>query len=176
MSTAVTPLARPRTDRSAGQSLVEFALVIPVFLLVLCGVFDGARLVYMNSVLSQAAREAARVTSVEAAWVGSTDPSCNTVGGPVCPASFGALLANANAAANRMIAPFADIPIPSTYMSCDVAGGAPTGAWTSQSCNVRSTGDVVSIRVVMRYDAITPLIGQLIPSIGLSGSATMAIN
>jgi Flp pilus assembly protein TadG len=175
---AVAPVtaAGRRKHRSAGQGLVEFALVLPVFMIALFGVFDGARLAYMNSVLSQSAREAARVTSVEAAWIGSTDPTCNTGAGPVCPASVSVLLAHANAAANRMVSPFATIPVAHTYMSCDVSGSSPTGNWTSQSCASGKTGSVVSIRVVMTYTAITPLIGQVIPSMSLTGSATMAIN
>ena len=56
----------------AGQSLVEFALVIPVFLLILFGLLDAGRYVYMNSVLSQAAREGARVAAAEARWIGKT--------------------------------------------------------------------------------------------------------
>lgn len=165
-----------RRRRSAGQGLVEFSLVIPIFMLIVVGLFDGGRLVYMNSVLSQSAREAARVASVEASWIGSSDPSCNKSGGPVCPASYSALLADANAAANRMVRPFGTIPTSKIYTRCDVLGSAPTGAWTTQSCTSHSTGDVVSIRVVMTYTAITPLIDQLIPAIDLSGDATMVIN
>jgi TadE-like protein len=175
MSAAPALARRARPRRSVGQALVEFCLVIPIFLVVLCGLFDGARLVYMNSVLSQAGREAARVASVEASWVGSTKTGCNTAGGPVCPASFDALLADANAAANRMVTPFAAISIASIFMSCD-AKVAPTGAWTTRSCNTRSTGSLVSVRVIMTYTAITPLIGLLIPPIHLSGYATMVID
>ena len=35
----------------SGQGLVEFALVIPIFLLMLFGVVDAGRYVYMNSIL-----------------------------------------------------------------------------------------------------------------------------
>ena len=52
-------IPRGRRPRSRGQSLVEFALVIPIFLLLLFGLIDGGRLVYQHSVLSQAAREGA---------------------------------------------------------------------------------------------------------------------
>ena len=70
-----------------GQALVEFALVIPIFLLMLFGLIDIGRLVYLNATLSQAAREGARVGSVEASYRGSADPACGTAGGPVCPAN-----------------------------------------------------------------------------------------
>jgi hypothetical protein len=175
MSPAATPTT-PRRRRSAGQALVEFAIVIPLFLLVVVGTFDGGRLVYMNTVLSQAAREAARVASVEASWVGSTDPACNKLGGPVCPANFEALLTDAQSAANRMIAPFGAIPRQDVMISCDAQGGAPAGEWTGQSCNSRKPASVVSVRVRSTYTAITPIFGQLVPPVVLSGYATMIIN
>jgi hypothetical protein len=175
MSPATATRSRPRRH-SAGQALVEFALVIPLFLLLVVATFDGGRLVYMNTVLSQAAREAARVASVEASWVGSTDPACNKLGGPVCPANFAALLTDAQNAANRMIAPFGAIPRSDVLISCDAQDGAPSGEWTGQSCGSRAPGSVVSIRVRSTYTAITPVFGQFVPSVTLSGYATMIIN
>jgi hypothetical protein len=43
-----------------GQSLVEFALIIPAFLLITVVVFDLGRAVYYSSTVHNAAREAAR--------------------------------------------------------------------------------------------------------------------
>jgi Flp pilus assembly protein TadG len=165
--------ARPR-----GQALVEFAFILPVFLLLLVGVLDLGRLVYMNSVLSQAAREGARLASVEASWIGSADPSCGTLGGPVCPANVAALQADVQAAANRMVTPFATVS--NVYLSCDPQGSPPAGAWTGASCANNTPGapghDVVSVRVVLTYTPITPIIGQLVGTITTAGSATMVIN
>jgi len=56
---------RPR-GASRGQTLVEFALVIPVFLAILFGLVDLGRFVVTDNILSQAAREGARLASVEA--------------------------------------------------------------------------------------------------------------
>ena len=50
--------------RNAGQTLVEFAIAITVFLFILIGTIDLGRGVYMFNGVSQAAREVARVTSV----------------------------------------------------------------------------------------------------------------
>jgi hypothetical protein len=47
-----------------GQAVVEFALAIPIFMMLMMGVFDLGRGVYMWNGLSQAAREIARTTSV----------------------------------------------------------------------------------------------------------------
>jgi Flp pilus assembly protein TadG len=165
-----------RKRRSAGQSLVEFTLIFPIFMLIVFGVFDGGRLIYMNTVLSQSAREAARVVAVEASWMGSNDPSCNQSGGPVCPANLNALIADADAAANRRVKPFGIIPTTDLFISCDALGGAPTGSLTTRTCTSSGYGNVVTIRVRMSYSAVTPVIGQLLHPITLTGDATMVIN
>jgi Flp pilus assembly protein TadG len=49
---------------AAGQSLVEFALAVMIFLVLLMAVIDGGRAVYQLNGASEAARELARATSV----------------------------------------------------------------------------------------------------------------
>ncbi|HOT98225.1 MAG TPA: TadE/TadG family type IV pilus assembly protein [bacterium] len=56
--------------RQDGQSLVEFALVIPIFLLVLFGIIEFGRLWETMNVMTGAAREGARVAAVTAPDVG----------------------------------------------------------------------------------------------------------
>jgi Flp pilus assembly protein TadG len=168
-----------RSASARGQSLVEFALVIPIFLLLLFGMVDAGRYVYMNSVLSQAAREGARLAAVEASWLGNPtgDASCNQPGGPVCPANLAALATDATVAANRMVAPFGSVK--NLYISCNPAGSAPSGAWTSGTActtNTGATGNIVSVRVTLTFTPLTPVIAQLIGAITTSGSATMVIN
>lgn len=53
------PRHRPR-----GQALVEFALIVPLFILIVVGLFDAGRAVFNYSTVSNAAREAARVAIV----------------------------------------------------------------------------------------------------------------
>ena len=138
--------------RDRGQSLVEFALVFPIFMLLVFGVIDGARLVYTNSQLGQAAREGARVAAVEASWMGMSDPTCVASeslitsarpGAHVCPAHEFALKADVVAAVQRMavgLGPFSNVNV---FLACDSgdpgdatatptipADLAPTGAWT----------------------------------------------
>lgn len=167
-----------RRSRSRGQGLVEFALVIPIFLFMLFGLIDAGRLVYQNTVVSQAAREGARLASVEASWIGSADPSCGTAGGPACPSSATTLKNDVVAAANRMVAPFATIPAGNVYIRCDTAGSAPTGAWApaSATCTKNLTGNVVSVRVVLDFTPITPVLSGIVGSVTTAGSATMVIN
>ena len=161
--------------KGRGQSLVEFALVIPIFLLMLFGLIDVGRLVYLNSTLSQAAREGARLGSVEASWLGGTDPACGAAGGPVCPANVAVLRTHVTEAANRMITPFGAVE--NVYTRCDAATATPpTGEWTTTTCSDRAPGDRVSVRVTYTFTAITPVISNLLGARAISASATMVIN
>jgi Flp pilus assembly protein TadG len=51
--------------RERGQALVEFALVIPIVMLLMCGLFDLGRVVFINNSLSDGARQGARHASVD---------------------------------------------------------------------------------------------------------------
>lgn len=162
-------------NRRRGQGLVEFALVIPIFLLILFGLIDVGRFVFLSSSLSQAAREGARLGSVEVSYRGSVDPACGASGGPVCPANDAALRADIRAAANRMMSPFGSVA--TVEMSCDQRGTAPpTGTWTSTVCNFNAPGSIVSVRVTATFTPITPIIAQLFGTRTLSGSTSMDIN
>ncbi|MBU0491674.1 MAG: pilus assembly protein [Chloroflexi bacterium] len=50
-----------QVKREPGQSIVEFALILPVLLLLIFGFLDLGRAVYTQSVMANAAREGARV-------------------------------------------------------------------------------------------------------------------
>lgn len=52
-----------RTDE-AGQSLIEFALVLPLLLLIMTGLFDVARATWQENTLAYAAREGTRYAIV----------------------------------------------------------------------------------------------------------------
>jgi hypothetical protein len=178
MGAMILPVSsRPaiRRTRRTGQALVEFALVIPIFLLMLFGLIDMGRFVFMSSTLSQAAREGARLAAVEAYWMGSADPSCNTSGGPVCPANLAALRADVLSASNRMLTPFANITTAELFTSCD-AGTPPSGNWTSTTCTSNQPQNLASVRIQVVFTPLTPVIGQMFPSITTQASATMVIN
>jgi Flp pilus assembly protein TadG len=164
-----------RQPGERGQALVEFALILPLFLLLIFGLIDLGRFVMTDHILSSAAREAARQAAVEASWLGSTDAGCNKTSGPKCPANLTALVTDARAAANRIVAGLGGT-ISDVQISCDAPGNAPTGLWTGQSCNSTTSGNLVSVRVVFTYQPITPVIGQLIGSVVRHGAATMVID
>jgi len=61
-------ILRGRTTRHGrpgrGQALVEFALIIPIFLVIMVGIFDLGRAVFAYNTLTNAAREGARIAIV----------------------------------------------------------------------------------------------------------------
>jgi len=72
-------------DGQHGQSLVEFALLLPIMLLIITGLFDVARAVWEENTLAYAAREGTRFAIVHGSagqgplpdgWlVGAADPT-----------------------------------------------------------------------------------------------------
>jgi len=185
-------IVRDRSRRK-GQALVEFALVLPVFIMMLFGLIDGGRYVFMNNVLSQAAREGARVGAAEAGWIGKTttnDPSCvaseasitaANPGAHVCPATAtgatNSLQADIIAAANRMVVPFGPVTTANVYFYCQPIGTAPPANWTNKACpaaNRTAAKNVVWVRVELTYQPITPLVQGW--TLTTSGSATMVVN
>lgn len=53
-------MVRSRHSEERGQSLVEFALIIPIVMLLMVGLFDLGRVVFINNSLSDGARHGAR--------------------------------------------------------------------------------------------------------------------
>ena len=55
----------PKRERGRGQALVEFAIVLPVFFLVVAGMFDFGLGIYSDLTLVNAAREGARLGVID---------------------------------------------------------------------------------------------------------------
>jgi hypothetical protein len=67
-------------DDERAQALVEFALVMPVFLLLVTGIFDAGRAVWQENTLAYAAREGTRYAIVHgAAGIPIVGPCSNCV-------------------------------------------------------------------------------------------------
>ncbi|MBD3377478.1 pilus assembly protein [candidate division KSB1 bacterium] len=65
--------------KSNGQSMVEFALVLPLFALMLFGIIEMGRLWMTMNVITGAAREGARVAAVTAPDAGRVQAAANNV-------------------------------------------------------------------------------------------------
>ena len=133
-------------DRGRGQALVEFALVLPIFLLVVFGLFDLGRVVYINNTLSEVARDGARWGSVQGR---SYDATGRT--------------GIASETASRMTA----VPNPIVSVSCERAD--------VQVAECHST-DVLVVQVAAPVDLLTPVISALVGPLDLSATARVTVN
>ena len=113
-----------RRERSSGQSLVEFALVLPLFLLILIGMIDVGRAIWANNSVANAAREAARYAIVH----GGTKSNLCPVGPPVTTGS------------NKTV-------IPSASTSCPYPSPSKQGIKDTATAYAIAAGFPVSVEV-----------------------------
>jgi Flp pilus assembly protein TadG len=69
----------PLKKSMRGQSVVEFALVVPLLLLIILGIVEFSRMFETLNVLTSAAREGARVAAVTAPDVGRAQTAARNV-------------------------------------------------------------------------------------------------
>ena len=127
-----------RRDRTGGQALVEFSLVLIPFLILMMAVFDLGRAIYMMNTTAEAAREIARVTAVHP-WNSSKDLGSSTQ-------STGVI------ATQRNLLPAMNFT-PGTDITCvDINDTTMADAQCSR------TGSFVKVRVRSTFAPITPLV------------------
>ena len=137
-----------------GQSLVEFALILPIFVLLLVGIFDVGRAVYAFNTINNAARQGARLAIVDQT---PTHIENITIEDAV---SLGI-------GADDVDVDFRLNSAPEDPASCDAF--VPDGISDGASGGVRRCTAVV--RVEYEFQAATPIIGQLIGTLQLVGES-----
>lgn len=135
-----------------GQSMVEFALVLPVGLILLLGVFDIGRAVFLYNGLTNAAREGARLAVV------NQDKAL--VVQRVQDQTFAGVLANAGDP-NDLVS-FRD----------EEPNDDPL---TNPACSPMATGCIAVVTARSDWSAITPIIGSIIGPINLAARSEMTI-
>jgi hypothetical protein len=142
-----------------GQALVEFALILPVLLLILLGTIDTGRLIFAYNAVSNAAREGGRTAIVNQtpAEVRQRAAEQATVLG-ISPADPG---------------------------SCPAAGGPtpqPTGVCfvlrsrdESAACPTAEIGCTAIVAAKWEYRAITPIIGDLLGPMSVSSTTRQLV-
>jgi Flp pilus assembly protein TadG len=171
--------------RKRGQTMVEMAMVAPIFFVLLTAVFDFGRAAYTWSVLGAAAREGGRVSVVNGP--GALLPTDDTVINAAKNFGFGLALSGAvNGASTcthgRTTSPLT--PAPSTantgYIYIVPASGtanSPAGGGGAQGagCNavVRVGPDATALKVVIVYKFVpfTPFANQFMNN-GLTFTAS----
>jgi Flp pilus assembly protein TadG len=150
---------RHRAERTRGQALVEFALVIPFFLLLLFGIIDMARFVYDSNSLNEVAREAARQGTV-----GRQPADCNGLGRVACVKIL---------VQHRITAVgVADSDITVVCYRVPNAGTPPADGTQADTCGPTwKGGDLVRVQISTNFTLVTPFVAQfLAPTV--TGNAT----
>jgi Flp pilus assembly protein TadG len=153
-----------RWARTLGQGLTEFALALPVFCLIVGGLIEGGHLVYAYNSVAQSAREAARLASVEAPYIGKASPC----GAPVCPTAS-TFPTDVRNAANRMNP---GVTISKVTITCTLANGSGASAGCATAAS-RAAGkdNWVTVTIDSLVAPLTPVMSVPYPS-GITVSAT----
>lgn len=137
---------RKKLSKSTGQAMVEFAVALPVLLMILFGIIEVSRLVLTYALVMNASRDAVRYASS----IGLNDSGStryNDCNGIISVA--------------RKSAYFVSVSITATDITYDTQPGSTPFASCSSSASVAS-GDRVNVTVRATY---TPIIRMLpIPS------------
>lgn len=144
------PLTRQgSTHRRRGQALVEFALLLPVLVLMLMSIFDFARAIYAYNAISDAARSGTRTAIVNQ---------------------------NAQDIRNRVAAQATGLVISTAAASCPPGGANGVcvqylNADLSATCPTISIGCVAQVAVKYTFTPITPIISNIIGSIAMGSTS-----
>lgn len=128
-----------------GQALAEFALIFPIFILLLVLVFDFGRAIYAHHTISNAARAGARVAIVDQTIGEIRDKAlAQTVG------------LNPD-----------DIDVPDPDFGCPVGTAPPPGGL--------KIGCEAEVTVAYAYQPMTPIIGTILGPMTLSATTRFPI-
>jgi Flp pilus assembly protein TadG len=134
-------IKRMRARDHRGQTIVEFALILPVFILVLVGIVDFGRAVYASSTIQNAAREAVRVAIVDQ--------------------NLTVIETEAIEHAVALGIDAADVDV--IFLDAD---------YTSGPCSTTpAVGCIAEVEVRYTYNAATPILGNIVGTINMSGSS-----
>jgi Flp pilus assembly protein TadG len=145
--------------------MAEFALVAPIFFLILFGIIDFGRYVYYVQVLNNAAREGARYAIVH----GYNSLSRT---GPPDDASGAAVVDVVKQYAIGVIGDSTVLDVAPTWWDSSTDPDPAAAVGTGNGTNTRE--DVVQVVVTYQFQSVIPLVP--IPPIEVKGSSTLVIN
>jgi Flp pilus assembly protein TadG len=152
-------LIRIRSRRAAphGQALVEFALIVPIFVLLLVGIFDLGRGVYAYSTINNAAREGVRLEIV--------DQMCLDIKSRAMQHAV-ALGVSASAVTVEVLQPDG-----TPYSPARVCPANPSATDSLTA----AIGDIAHVKVAYTFSAATPGINLILGSIAMLGETKQPI-
>jgi Flp pilus assembly protein TadG len=134
-----------RKDRR-GQALVEFALVFPILMLMLLGLFDMGRAVFTYNTITNAAREGVRL-----AIVNQDEAKVELRARNLAPTADGV--------ANPVAVFFSD-------------SGSATDA---DDCSPIAVGCNATVRYTATFQPITPIVGAIVGPITMSAESVLPV-
>jgi hypothetical protein len=150
--------ARSLPGDESGVTVVEFALVAPVFLLMLLGIFNLGHLAYAQAVLNGSVQNAARSSALETANTEAADDAIRGALGPI-------LQGETFSFSRRSYFDFVDIGRPESWNDANDNGTCDnneaytdenrSGEWEADVAanNNGGAGDVVLYTVTVSFDA-----------------------
>ncbi len=142
-----TPVHRRNPRR--GAALVEMALVLPLFLMVVLGIIEFGRAMMVCQMVTNAAREGARRAIIEDSTNTAVEQQINDF-----------LTGTLNVSANEITTTITITPGP---------GNENPGNQLSKSEN----GDLISIRVSVPYNSVSFISGRFLAGKNLIGQSSM---
>jgi hypothetical protein len=172
---------RAGRSRERGQALLEFALILPIFVVAILGLIDVGRAIWANNAVANAAREAARYAAVHG---GSQTNPCpvgppgeKTVIPPAsasCPYPSPSKEGVRETARQFLIAGGSNVVITVCYGSgCSGDTDITSPPAATAATNVRGTA--VTVKVSSQVPMIMGTLLGLEP-IGVSATSTMLVN
>jgi TadE-like protein len=158
-----------RSHRSSkGQALPEFVLVLPLILLIFFAVFDMGRAIYIYNTLSNAARQGARVASVNQSTTngGQCDPLDRKTWSIVRCVRDSAVSLNLTGGANIKVCYY------------DSTGSPCTGSNIEGASCIQHALDppcIARVTVTLGWSPVTPIIGDLVGTILLRSTSEMPV-
>ena len=162
----MTDRSRSR-NRSRAQAMVEFALVAPLFFLLLFGIIEAGRFIFYYQTLNHATREGARYAIVNGP---------NTLGCPSGPPAPGTSACDVTG--NNVVTRVRQsaIGMPATGISVDRCWWYPPAAcdFATHGSGDNARGATVTVRADYTYSSLIPLVP--LPPITVSAESSLVIN
>jgi Flp pilus assembly protein TadG len=155
---------RPRRSRgSAGQTLVEFALVVPLIVFMGAAFVDMGRAVWAYTTITNAARQGARVAAVNQLTTSADCDESIPITDPTTPhwTIYGCAIA-------------AGGPLGLTTSNVSVSYTAPPSTTVSCSPTV-NVGCIASVTVTYSFSPSTPVLSGVIHAMTLTSTSQMPV-
>ena len=154
MTALNSPAGRQNRRRRRGQALAEFALVAPMFFVVLFEIIEAGRFMFYYETLNNATREGARYAIVN----GANSLTCST--GPAAPNSVSCDPDGSDVVDKTRASAFGIPPSAVTV----------TPTWTPDN----GRGSRVNVRAIYTYTSLIPIVP--LPPVTVEAESTLVVN